>query len=78
MDISEVLKCLQDVQYIIDLCDEDSVFILAGDLNSQFDRNTVFVQLVKTFLANNNFEILWNKFPCDYTYSFSKTVNDNN
>ena len=30
---------------------------------------------MKTFLFDNNLETLWNKFDCDYTYSFSKLVN---
>ena len=75
MDITELLQCLQDVQYIMDLCEDDPVFIMTGDLNADFNRNTIFVQLVKTFLLNNNLDTLWNKFGCDYTYSFSKTVN---
>ena len=29
MDVTSILQCLQDVQYIIDLCDNDSIFIIA-------------------------------------------------
>ena len=57
MDITEITKCLQDVQYLLDLCEDDSIFIMAGDLNSDFNRNTIFVHLVSTFLTYNNLEI---------------------
>lgn len=75
MDITEILSCLQDVQYLMDLCDDESVFILTGDLNTDFSRNSVFVNIVKTFLTNTNLSPIWDKFECDYTYSFSKIVN---
>ena len=75
MDLTEIIKILQDIQYLIDLCDEDSVFLIAGDLNCAFDRDTIFVHMIRNFLADKNLEILWNKFACDYTYSFSKFVN---
>ena len=75
MDTTELLHILQDIKFIMDLCDDDSYFILTGDLNSDFSRNSVFVNLVKTFLTNNDLETIWNKFNCDYTYSFSKFAN---
>ena len=75
MDVTIIIQCLQDVQYILDLCDVDDICIMTGDLNTDFSRNTIFVQLVKTFLSNNNLETLWNTFNCDYTHSFSRTVN---
>lgn len=75
MDLTEIIQCLQDVQYLIDLCDDDSIFVIAGDLNTAFNRDTIFVHMVKNFLSDNNLEITWNKFDCDYTYSFSKFVN---
>ena len=67
MDTTELLHILQDIKFIMDLCDDDSYFILTGDLNSDFSRNSVFVNLVKTFLTNNDLETIWNKFNCDYT-----------
>ena len=75
MDVTLILQCLQDVQYIMDLYDDDPTYIMCGDLNADFKRDTVFVQLVKTFLDNNNLRTMWDKFECDYTYSFSKMVN---
>ena len=31
--------------------------------------------MVKTFLNNNNLVPIWDKFACEYTYSFDKVVN---
>ena len=77
MNVTPILECLQDVKYIMDLCDDidNCSFVLTGDLNADFSRNTVFVDLVKTFLDNNNLVPIWEKFACDYTYSFSKVQN---
>lgn len=75
MDVTELLQCLQDVQYIMDLVDNDPVYILSGDLNTHFNRDTLHVHCVTNFLSDNNLETLWNKFDCDYTYSFSRNVN---
>ena len=75
MNVEPVLECLQDVRYIMDMCGDNVSYILLGDLNADFSRNSVFVDLVKTFLHNNNLVSIWDKFPCDYTYSFSKVQN---
>ena len=75
MNVTQILECLQDVRYIMDLCDDNCSYVLMGDLNADFSRNTVFVDVVKTFLVNNNLVPIWDKFACDYTYSFDKVVN---
>ena len=74
-DVSEILHCLQDVQYIMDNADKNSKFIMMGDLNSDFSRNSNFVNFVKAFISSNDMHTVWSKFECDYTYSFSKIVN---
>ena len=53
MDLTEIIQCLQDVQYLIDLCDDDSIFVIAGDLNTAFNSDTIFVHMVKNFLSEN-------------------------
>lgn len=75
MDTTELLRTLQDIKFIMDRYDDDSNFILTGDLNADFSRNSVFVNLVKSFLDQNNLQTIWNKFNCDYTYSFSRVNN---
>ena len=75
MDPTLVLQCLQDVNFIIDLYNNDVNFILMGDLNTDFSRNSVFVDLVKSFLMDNNLQSVWNNFSCDYTFSFTKLIN---
>ena len=74
-DITKLLNCLQDVQYIIDNCDAGSKFVLMGDINADYSRNSHFVNLIKTSFSNIDLISVWTKFDCDYTYSFSKLHN---
>ena len=74
-DITDLLKCLQDVQYVVDHCDAGSKLILLGDINIDYSRNTSFVNLVKTSFSNIDLISVWTKFVCDYTYSSSRFHN---
>ena len=71
----ELIKVLQDVAFILDSCDQNCKIVLMGDLNADFGRGTDFVTLLKSFLHDHNLGTLWNKFDCDFTYAFSKSVN---
>ena len=53
MNLTEILHCLQDIKYVLDLCHDDSKFIVLGDLNTSFNRQTVFVNLVEGYLNDN-------------------------
>lgn len=75
MDTTELLCVLQDIRYIIESCDDNSHYIVLGDINAHFTRDSIFVYLVKSFLTEYNLSSLWDTFNIDYTYSFSKQVN---
>ena len=68
IDESELLDTLNSIKYLLDHCGEDYKVILMGDLNTDFSRNTTFVQIVKNFLIENNLTSTWDKFECDFTY----------
>ena len=65
---NELLDTLNSIKYLLDLCGEDYKVILMGDLNTDFSRNTTFVQIVRNFLRENDLTSTWDKFECDFTY----------
>ena len=74
-NIDELLRVLQDIKYIIDLCDDNCKIILLGDLNCDFNRDTIFCNHVKDFCEENSLISIWSKFDCDFTHSQTKLVN---
>ena len=42
--------------------------VLGGDMNSDFSRDTGFVQHVNTFMRNHRLQSLWDHFHVDHTY----------
>ena len=73
----ELIATLEGVKYLVDGFSEMGRVVLLGDLNCDFARSTNFVQLVKNFLVEYNLKSVWNTFQCDFTYSQSRTVNNN-
>ena len=43
--------------------------LLVGDLNTDFSRDTRFVNIVKDFCQRQNIQTVWSLFEIDYTYS---------
>ena len=64
----ELIKTLEDIKFIVNDCDRDDKVILLGDFNTDFSRNTAFVNRVRDFMLENDFSTLWNKFPIDFTH----------
>ena len=67
-DDTDILKTLQDIRYVFNLYDPSVNFVLMGDMNCDFKRNTRFVNIVKDFLYDENLKTVWDKFPVDFTY----------
>ena len=61
-----LLKTLQDLRYILNSNDTEN-FVILGDINSDFSRNTRFVNIVRQFMEENQLMTLWEKFDCDFT-----------
>ena len=74
-DNDELLLVLQDIRYMLGLCDELCNVFIIGDLNFDPSRNTDFVNLVKNFLVEFNFVSAWSKFECDFTQCQTRLVN---
>ena len=74
-EIDELMKVLQDIKYFLDMCNDQCKVFLMGDLNTDFNRDTIFVNHVKDFIDDNNLTSVWNKFDCDFSYSHTKTLN---
>ena len=73
-DDVELLDTLQDIKYLLDKVDENCTVVILGDLNTDFSRNTAFVQTVKNFFQENNLVSAWSKFDCDFTYYQERVV----
>ena len=67
-DETELIETLEDIKYILDSCENTDNLILLGDFNTDFSRNSRFVQLVKQFVEENELSSVWSKFECDFTY----------
>ena len=66
---NELLQTLNDINFVFNKYDESVNFILSGDMNCDFSRNTRFVDTVQTFMLEHNLVTIWNKFPCNFTYT---------
>ena len=67
-DDTELIETLEDIKYILDSCENTDNLILLGDFNTDFSRNSRFVQIVKQFIEENELTSVWSKFGCDFTY----------
>ena len=74
-DDTTLIQSLQDIQYILNQCGPDFKITVLGDLNSDLNRNTQFVNTVKNFMTSNNLVSLWDTFQCDFTYSQQQVRN---
>ena len=74
-DDSEVLQTLQDIKFLLDSCDHSYKVILMGDLNTDFNRNSTFVQWTSQFLNENDLIPLWNRFGWDFTFCQNRNIN---
>ena len=71
----ELIKTIQDIYFILNECGKDDKIIILGDLNADFGRNSGFVNRVKSFMQDNNFVTVWDKFPINFTYCHTTTRN---
>ena len=71
----ELIKTIQDINFIFNECDRDDKVILLGDFNTDFSRNSGFVNKVKSFMQENDLVTVWEKFPVDFTYCQTATRN---
>ena len=76
-DEFEILKCLGDVKFYFDKF-PGKKFIITGDWNSDFSRQTRFTNLVREFLAENNLFSVWSQFEVDFTFGQHSVRNGNN
>ena len=72
----ELLTALHDITYLLDGHGEGSKVILMGDFNCDFSRNTHFVAIVREFITVNNLASVWSQFPCDFTFSHTRMINN--
>jgi hypothetical protein len=74
LDDTDLLNTLQDIKYLLDMAGDKCTIVLMGDLNTDFSRNTPFVQIVKNFCQVNNLVTSWVKFDCDFTFYQERVV----
>ena len=66
-DENELLTIFSDVESVLANNEFDNI-ILAGDLNTDFRRNTKFVKLVDEFVSNVDGSKSWDHFQVDFTH----------
>ena len=76
-DDFELLKCLGDINWYYENL-PDKKFIIGGDLNSDFSRNSRFVNIVRGFLADRSLFTVWSHFDIDFTFGQHFIRNGNN
>lgn len=64
----ELLKCFEDIRFLIQSFPDKEV-VLAGDLNTDFSRNTPFVNLVRDFVLELKLSDVWWSYPTDFTFT---------
>ena len=72
---TDLITVLQDISYILNNCSFSDNIVVMGDLNADFSRNSRFVNIVKSFVEDNNLIPIWTKFNCDFTYSHHQIRN---
>ena len=65
-DDSELLETLNHIRSVVNI-NEFNHILLAGDINSDFLRNTGHVNVVKQFVQEYDFQPSWNMFNVDFT-----------
>ena len=66
-DDFELLKCLGDINWYYENL-PDKKFIIGGDFNVDFSRNSRFVNIVRGFLADRSLFTVWSHFDIDFTF----------
>lgn len=66
-DDTELQVLLAQIKDTIEDNDFDQL-IWTGDMNTDFNRNSAFVNLVDEFIAEHNLEKSWDQFPIDFTH----------
>ena len=72
-----LLKCIEDIKWYLD-SHPNYIPLVVGDLNSDFSRNTRFVNIVREFMMAYNLVSVWSSYPVDFTFSQSQVRNGNN
>lgn len=67
-DDSELIRTFEDINFILNLLNNEQKLIILGDFNTDLQRNTYFVNSVKDFLRENELVSTWSKFQIDFTY----------
>ena len=75
-DETHLLNTLQDINFIMEKTGPRANYVLLGDFNCDFERNTTFVQTIQNFISDRSFFVIWNWFQCDFTYSQSQVRNN--
>ena len=75
-DETELHNTLQDINFIFDSCGPNSKYLMMGDVNADFNRNTRFVRIVENYISEKNMRPSWNTFPCDFTHCQAQTRNN--
>ena len=66
-DDFELLKCLEDINwYFVNMPNHN--FLLGGDFNLDFSRNSRFVNTIRDFFINKNLFTVWSQFDIDFTF----------
>ena len=66
-DEAELIETLQCIQTIINNVQHDAI-IWAGDINTDFDRNTKHVNIVRNCIEENHLITAWDRFDIDFTH----------
>ena len=72
-----LIKCLEDINWYFESF-PNHIIIIAGDFNTDFSRNTRFVNIVRDFLMRNNLVTIWANFCVDFTFSSCQNRNGTN
>ena len=73
----ELLKCISEIKWYLERFPHHR-FVIAGDLNMDFSRNTRFVNIVRDFFLNYNLVSVWSAFNVDFTFCSHQVRNGNN
>ena len=66
-DDSELRETLAAISNVIENNEHDNI-LWQGDINSDFSRQSKFVEVVKDALTSLDLKSLWTKFPVDFTF----------
>ena len=77
-DETVLINTLEDINFIFDKIGPNANYVLMGDINCDFVRNTTFVQTIKNYINDRNMMPIWNLFQCDFTFSQMQVRNNQN